>query len=254
MREAIIIGAVVGLFFFACGAAVSALAIKYSTNSLLWDFVLWGGVAIMLGSITTLGLYISSQLRGRAFMGPALLINLGICLIVFGAVWHFTPTDAKNDQASVPSLEGLFKSDFGLMSMNRQASIKVEDPAKSFEANVDVPIKIFRDFSSNTEFVSAFVPFFVDARMDGMVEPVIDHLKSLIKQWLQESKQVRVGMGTPSGIARSDDLVFSGRVFVYTMNLLDAVQIGRLTESYRKDNMFLEFRGAQYLTQRSLAK
>jgi len=89
MRETIIIGIVVGAIFFAAGAIVSSLAIKYATSSYLWDAVLWGGVALMLCSLITLGLYISSQLGGRPFVLPSLLINFGLCLVVGGLVWHF---------------------------------------------------------------------------------------------------------------------------------------------------------------------
>jgi hypothetical protein len=95
MREAIIIGTVVGLFFFACGAVMSALAIKYASSSILWDFVLWGGVGLMLISAVTLGLYISSQLAERTFMLPAVFVNLGICFLVLGVVWHFTPSEKE---------------------------------------------------------------------------------------------------------------------------------------------------------------
>ena len=43
------------------------------------------------------------------------------------------------------------------------------------------------------------------------------------------------------------DLVFSGRVYIYTLNPLDSFQIANLILSYRKDGMFLEVRGSDYL-------
>ena len=45
MREAIIIGGILGLFFFAGSAILTALAIKHATPSYLWDIVLGGGIA-----------------------------------------------------------------------------------------------------------------------------------------------------------------------------------------------------------------
>ena len=45
----------------------------------------------------------------------------------------------------------------------------------------------------------------------------------------------------------SKDLSFSGRVFLYTMNPLDPMQIGELVSSYRKDGLLLEIRGSDYL-------
>lgn len=92
MREAIIIGVAIGAFFFAGGGILTALAIKYATSSVLWDFVLWTGTSLMIASVATLALYVSSQLTGRAFLIPALLIDLGICSIAGGLVWHFSET------------------------------------------------------------------------------------------------------------------------------------------------------------------
>lgn len=147
----------------------------------------------------------------------------------------------------LPKLEDLFKTDFGFLSVDRSVTIKVRIPTLSFEKNVEVPLKIWRDFSSNSEFVSVFVPLFGDARMDRSIEGVIEHLKADIRQWREEAKLIGVVTGFPGSLSRSEDLVFSGRVFVYTLNPLDAIEIGRLTESYRKDGMFLEIRGSQHL-------
>src|ERR1700687_2915639 len=105
MRETIIICVVVVAIFFAAGAIVSALAIKYATSSYLWDAVLWGGVALMICSLVTLGLYISSQLGGRPFVLPALLINFGLCLVVGGFVWHFGYGNARPKPIASPSLK-----------------------------------------------------------------------------------------------------------------------------------------------------
>jgi hypothetical protein len=90
VREAVIIGVVIGAFFCAVGAILTALAIKFGTDSPLWDLVLWGGAVIMVASVATLGLYISSQVGGRPFMMPSLLINLGICFLTAGVLWHFS--------------------------------------------------------------------------------------------------------------------------------------------------------------------
>jgi hypothetical protein len=97
MRDAIIVGFIIGAFFAAIGAIVAALAIKNATPSLLWDLVLWGGVAMLLCSVATLALYISSLNSGRLLLWPALLINTGLCLIVGGFVWHVAKVTIDND-------------------------------------------------------------------------------------------------------------------------------------------------------------
>jgi len=54
----------------------------------------------MIASVATLALYISSQLSGRAFLIPALLIDLGFCSIAGGLVWHFSNArEASADEA-----------------------------------------------------------------------------------------------------------------------------------------------------------
>jgi hypothetical protein len=90
VRENVIVGIVIGLLFFGAGAILTALAIKQATNSALWDFVLWGGITMLISGIVTLALFISSQTYGRPFLWPALLISFGLCLIVFGLVWHLS--------------------------------------------------------------------------------------------------------------------------------------------------------------------
>jgi hypothetical protein len=106
------IGSLSGLGLFAAGAIVSALAIKYSTDSLLWDIILWGGILVMAlsaGNIILMIIYYASNsslriLRPR--VGPVLLVNIAICLIVASIVWHFSeakpPSQART--AAAPSV------------------------------------------------------------------------------------------------------------------------------------------------------
>ena len=95
MREAIIIGVVVGLLFFAAGVIMTALAVKYATNSILWDVLLWSGIALMVASVATLILYIHSQSSGGAFWVPALLINLGVYAIISGVAYTSSSAPAS---------------------------------------------------------------------------------------------------------------------------------------------------------------
>lgn len=90
------IALVMGVFFFAGGAVMTALAIKYATPGLLWDIVLWGGIlgmALSAANIIMLAIYYLSDaiLRTqRPILGPAILMNLAICLAVGSLIWHFS--------------------------------------------------------------------------------------------------------------------------------------------------------------------
>jgi hypothetical protein len=93
MRDALIIGAL----YAALGAVVAALAVKFAAPSTLWDIVLWGGVALVLGCIASLWLSASHQATGRPFLLPAACISLGLCLIAFGYIWHFSKDEVDNE-------------------------------------------------------------------------------------------------------------------------------------------------------------
>jgi hypothetical protein len=55
--------------------------------------------------------------------------------------------------------------------------------------------------------------------------------------------------------SESTELIFSGRVFVYTTNRLNPVQIGDLVKWYQQSGLYLEIRGTDYLAfKRSTAK
>src|SRR5215813_11036280 len=114
MRETIIIGLILGAVTTAAAAIMTALAIKNATPSLLWDIVLWGSVAVFIGGLATLALYVSSQKYGRPLLGPAIFINLGICLLVFGFVWHFTPREPQKSEAPDKSTASISQLDVTL--------------------------------------------------------------------------------------------------------------------------------------------
>ena len=101
MRDALIIGAL----YAALGAVVAALAVKFAAPSpyplrrtfrtTLWDIVLWGGVALALGCIASL--WLSLHIKDWAFLLPAACISLGLCLIAFGYIWHFSKDEVDNE-------------------------------------------------------------------------------------------------------------------------------------------------------------
>jgi hypothetical protein len=80
-------GVLVGL---AAGAILTAAAVLYSTSTILWNIVLWGGVTILAGSVACALLLVSSHYySGRPFMVPSISIVIGIGLLVFRIASHF---------------------------------------------------------------------------------------------------------------------------------------------------------------------
>jgi hypothetical protein len=100
VREAIIIG----LIFFLANAFLTAIAVEHPTPSLLWDLILWGSIAGMAITVATFAIFLSSQLTGRRFWIPMLLVNLGICAIAVGLFWHFGKSGSREIDDRKPQL------------------------------------------------------------------------------------------------------------------------------------------------------
>jgi hypothetical protein len=82
-----ILGVFVGL---AAGATLTAAAVRYPTDTALWDLVLWNGITMLLGSVACALLLISSHHSGRSFMMPLVLVLIEIGFIVAGIHWHLS--------------------------------------------------------------------------------------------------------------------------------------------------------------------
>ncbi len=139
MREAIIIGVIVGFLFFAGSATLTALAIKNATDSALWDYILWAGVGGMLVSVASLAIFISSQVYGRPFWMPVILINLAICLGVLGIILHFSDT-APN---SLPIKQTALTRQLGNLSNNqlKASAIELAKRMRAFEDNAGLQMR-----------------------------------------------------------------------------------------------------------------
>jgi hypothetical protein len=114
MRE----GLLIGLLYAAVGGLVTALAAQYA-GPRFWVILEWSMVALILGCIASLVLLHSHQTTGRPFWMPAILINLGLCLITGGFVWHYSTgaisvsrplanfTDAQLRERAIAVAQGL---------------------------------------------------------------------------------------------------------------------------------------------------
>jgi hypothetical protein len=187
------------------------------------------------------------------------LVVFGTALIVIGSIiglvgaFRVDKEKTSSDAASrVTDLEYYFVRDFNFMSIDRIVSIRTQDLSGDLDQTTNVKIRVFRDFASNSEFIAVFVPFFSDVRMATAAESFMESLKPHIKEAREQAKLIGVKSSSPGiAVSSSEDLVFSGRVFLYTVNSLDAVEMGHLVESFRKDGMYLEIRGGSYLFYRN---
>jgi hypothetical protein len=241
------IGIALALLGLGGGGALFVLPHPYA------DYVGWTLILISVLGLLLLWLHHSKGRRGKPMWPQYLMILSGVLffvgLIAFLQV-NVTPPKQKETGADFqpPSLAEYFAKDFNFLSIDRTAQIRVQNPSNRLDQIVEVKIRTFRDFGSNAEFISVFVPIFSDMRLVEATEQFIENLKPQIKQAQEEAKLIGVQSKIPgTAFANSKDLVFSGRVYLYTMNSLDPVQLGHLVESYRKDGMYLDLRGSDYL-------
>jgi len=91
-RDDILFTLLVSALFAGVGAVVAALAVKNASDLRLWDIILWGGVLVVVLYAANLSLLLwassSEWRRARPLWGPMVLIDLGICLIAIGIMWH----------------------------------------------------------------------------------------------------------------------------------------------------------------------
>jgi hypothetical protein len=204
-------------------------------------------LALFLG-LWAVGLSLPAPSRGKKKLLAAILIAGGITAAVFGFVLYFD-TSTPRATAAVPQLEDYFARDFNFLSLSSTISERAQNPANGLDVTVDVPFRLYQDFTTNTEFIAVLVPTFNDSRLSEIAIPFLEHLKSeIVATRTQLRSQIGTGGSKPgSPMSFSKDLTFSGRVFLYTTNPLDPMQIGALVSSYRKDGLLLEIRGSDYL-------
>jgi hypothetical protein len=219
---------------------------SWITNSAL-------ALALFLG-LWAVCLSLPAPSKGLKKLLAAILIAGGITATVFGFVLYFEAS-ASRATAAFPRLEDYFVRDFNFLSLNSTISERAQNPANGLDVTVEIPFRLYQDFTTNTEFITVLVPFFSDIRLSEIVLSFLEHLKSdIIAARTRLRSDIGTGGSTPgSPMSFSKDLSFSGRVFLYTMNPLDPVQIGELVSSYRKDGLMLEIRGSDYLYVRSRA-
>ena len=154
-------------------------------HSGLGPILFWSSIAIISLSVLFFVCDLVLYLLQKMGIGVgAALATIGTALIVIGAVvglvGAFKMDVSRSSQtvtANFPKLEDFFAKDFNLLSLNQTFSIRTQNPANGLDSTVDVQFRLFQDFSTNTEFVAVFVPFFSDSRLSQMTVPFLDHLK-----------------------------------------------------------------------------
>jgi hypothetical protein len=148
-----------------------------------------------------------------------------------------------------PTFESLFASSFtDLLNAEEKLTLHVKDPPSNWEDNVQVRFRLYYDFRSNAEFISIYIPSLHDVRfnIENMIKDIRDQVVT-VRQKLHSGTIVGFGQ-TGRQYEESPVLVFAGRIYIFTLNPLNPVQIGDLVKWYQEKGLYLVVLGADYWT------
>jgi hypothetical protein len=181
-----------------------------------------------------------------------------LCLVGFGS-WYLWPVEiatAKTEDArpTTPAkrppwkhtLEDLFKTDFNLLSAQRelQSTFRDSDPPIVLKSIY----RLYYDYETHVDFVSLYIPIASVITQDDRIYDLIKWFRDEIPKIRNDLRSsVGTGMSRPGVPYNEDkDFRFSGRVFVYTERSFTVIQLGELTSWYRDAGLALQIRGHDY--------
>jgi hypothetical protein len=199
MRNDMVIGILIGIVFFAAGAILTALAVKYATSGYLWDAILWLGVGLMINSAATLALFYWTEKTGGAFWFPATLLNVGLCVILAG-IFYSDSSAPKQDQ---PAFSWIWDALSDSETQKLALILKDQKPgAIAIACNRRICGKIadslhtaFRSAGWTSESQRAF-PQFLEGISGAVITPDNDASRA-IKTAIETTTTLRIAMVLP---------------------------------------------------------
>jgi hypothetical protein len=134
------------------------------------------------------------------------------------------------------------------------------DFSTTFKLHSDVPVVVngikvqltyqaYFDYNSKSEFVGFFIPSSdPDTYGTGVYLSGLDYPSAL------KHVSVKTSGGSPGQMTKQDDLVFTGRVYLYHDADLSIEQRAALIQMYRAKHLDVQFRGHDYLVIEDLAR
>lgn len=110
---------------------------------------------------------------------------------------------------------------------------------------ISVPVQLHYDFDANAVFVCFYLP---EIPAPEFVRDICGHVDRVLA--IGQGRDIRAGRHGELQ-ARDEDLVFTGRVFVYAEGDLSDAQVDKIADSLRARNLFFRFRGRRYARERS---
>jgi hypothetical protein len=181
--------------------------------------------------------------------------------LLFGGAWWLIGAQYKKDHASIntpepttgelakgpPSLLHLFETQFPNTS-RYELEVTITLPDKQ---PLSIRAKRYVDFGAKAKFMGFYIP------SSSLTYDVCAYLADGYKETLQHMDSTfKVGgkvLGESSP-TKPEDLVFSGRIYIYYESDLSPVQIGKLTSLYESKGLDVKFRSLEYAMIYSLSE
>lgn len=113
-------------------------------------------------------------------------------------------------------------------------------------SSLDIIARVHQDFDSNTKYLSFYIP-----KIDDSFEITVWIINNLNKA-LAITDGTEVQFGLPGEkLVNSKDLVFSGKVFIYSETGMDFQKLEHLQQEVRKKGIFIQYRGQEFAIKRS---
>jgi hypothetical protein len=244
--------AIAGIVAGLAGGVMTALLDKIFPGTPLWllqSLFALSGLALVFSFAVLVDEHVCKPRLRRALVGPALLIIISTLGFIAGVAWAITgKVPIVAGPAAPPTLEDLYAKAFNYLNLERKLHFEVADKTDGYKTSIEIRFRIYEDFESNSYFASIYIPTFHEARLSQMVPYIIGSLRDHVRPWCDDLRtSIVVGAKSPgTSYVASNNMQFSSRVFIFTLNSLDQVELGDLVSWYRADGMALEIRGHDY--------
>jgi hypothetical protein len=234
-------------------------------HKLLLSPITWGVVGLTIAAITFSGMVsmnISYILLFSAFLvgcfgifrtGKRILISIIFCLLLGAglALVLYLINDHQQRQITQnivkpPTLRELFETDF---PKTLKFSSDTEIHTRYDDTIVKIVEREYLDFESKSKFMGFYIPRSIHSY------EVCEYLAGEYRNIMKRMDLVKVkggGMPTDSAQTSSDDLTFSGRIYIYHEDDLSLQQLAALERLYNSKGLSVIFRSHAYMTLRWL--
>jgi len=159
------------------------------------------------------------------------------------------PTGKEDKTPPIPekhlTLRDLFLSDLGTLKMHSDLNLDSNDGKR-----VTIISQAYFDYNGK----SSFVGFFIPSDAAEYVYEICVYLAGVDHASALKHTGTKTSGGLVGQMTSQDDLVFTGRVYIYHEPDLSIEQRAELVRMFRSKNLDVQFRGNDYLMMQDLAR